>query len=304
MKVGGQAEWLLEPKDPDELHRAWQVARDADLPVRLLGAGADLIVDDGLHRGVVIATTRVDRTFRPGAVESETPFDVGVEEAHRVAPPELSSDPRLVAWCGASLPGLVRKAAELGWSGLEGLVGVPGKLGGAVATNAGGRWGEIWDVIETVRLLTPDGEVVDRKRSECNPVYRDARLGEAVVIGAVLKLEPENKAQVQERGKQFLLEKNSVQPVTEACAGCIFKNPDPEASSGRSAGRLIHELGLRGLERGAAIVSPLHGNFIVNRGGAQAADVLWLIEELRRRVADETGIQLEREVRSWMVEEH
>lgn len=303
MKVGGQAEWLLEPQDPDELHRAWAAAREAGYTVRLLGAGADLIVDDGLHRGVVIATSRLDRTFRPGSVDGETPFENSAEDGARVAPPPLNEDPRLVAWCGASLPGLVRKAGELGWSGLEGLVGVPGKLGGAVVTNAGGRWGELWDVIETVRVLTPDGEVVDLERAECNPAYRDARLGERVVVAAVLRLEPANKFEVQARAKQYLLEKNSVQPVTEACAGCIFKNPDPETSNGRSAGRLVHELGLRGLERGAAIVSPLHGNFIVNRGGAAAADVFWLIEELRRRVADETGVELEREVRSWMVEE-
>ncbi len=302
MRVGGQAEWLLEPTNPDELHRAWVVAREAGMPVRMLGAGADLIIGDGLHRGVVIATARVDRTFRPGTIDCETPFDLGADSMDRVAPAELTEDPRLVAWCGASLPGLVRKAGELGWSGLEGLVGVPGKLGGAVATNAGGRWGEIWEVIETVRVLTPEGEVLDLDRESCNPVYRDGRLGDRVVIGAVLRLRPANKLEVQEKARQFLLEKNAVQPVTEACAGCIFKNPDPELSDGRSAGRLIDSLGLKGMERGAAIVSPLHGNFIINRGGARAEDVFWLVAELRRRVADETGIELQREVRSWMTD--
>ena len=303
MKVGGQAEWLLEPHNPDELHRAWSMARDAGFRVRLLGGGADLIIDDGLLPGVVIATSRVDRIFRPGTVGSETPFEADAEAGAQVAPAALSADPRLVAWCGASLPGLVRAASALGWSGLEGLVGVPGKLGGAVATNAGGRWGEIWEVIETVRVLNSAGAVVDLDRGECDPTYRDGRLGDQVVIGAVLRLRPENKHAVQERAREFLLEKNRVQPVTEACAGCIFKNPDRELSAGRSAGRLIHELGLRGLERGAAVVSELHGNFVINRGGASASDVVGLIEELRARVADATGIELEREVRTWMVEE-
>jgi UDP-N-acetylmuramate dehydrogenase len=299
MKVGGAAEWLLEPRDPDQLQRAWVAAREAGFEVRLLGAGADLIVADGLHPCVVIATGRIDRVFRPGSVASETPFEAAPEDGARVAPPERDEDPRLVAWCGASLPGLVRRAGELGWTGLEGLVGVPAKLGGAVATNAGGRWGDIWDVIETVRVLTLDGEVQDLERTACNPVYRDGGLGELLVVGAVLRLRSSTRREVQERARVFLLEKNGVQPVTEACAGCIFKNPDPEASGGRSAGRLIDDLGLKGLERGAAIVSPLHGNFIVNRGGARAADVFELIEEVRGRVAEATGIALETEVRSW-----
>ncbi len=302
MRVGGQAEWLLEPSNPDELHRALVAAHEGGHRVRMLGAGADLLVDDGLHHGVVIATGRVDRVFRPGIEESETPFDVEPESAARVAPPELSADPRLVAWCGASLPGLVRAASELGWSGLEGLVGVPGKVGGAVVTNAGGRWGELWDVIETVRVLTPSGEVKDLERAACDPTYRDGRLGDQVVVGVVLALRAAGKHEVRDRARQFLIEKNRVQPVTEACAGCIFKNPDPELSDGRSAGLLIDQLGLKGRERGQAQVSSLHGNFIINRGGARASDVFALADEVARCVADETGIELEREVRSWMAD--
>ena len=299
MKVGGQAEWLLEPQNPDELHRAYVAAREAGMPVRLLGAGADTLIADGLHPGVVIATTRVDRLFRPEPDETEGLLDSAPPESSRVAPPARDADPRLVAWCGTSLPGLVRTAGELGWSGLEGLVGMPGKVGGAVATNAGGRWGELWDVIETVRVLTPEGAVRDLARADCNPVYRDGKLGDQVVVGVVLKLEVSNKTKVQAETRQYLLEKNAVQPVTEACAGCIFKNPDKELSDGRSAGLLIDQVGLKGRTRGQAIVSPLHGNFIVNRGGARATDVFTLIEDVRAGVADATGIVLECEVRSW-----
>jgi UDP-N-acetylenolpyruvoylglucosamine reductase len=301
MRVGGQAEWLLEPRTPDELHHALVEAHERGLPVRMLGAGADLIVEDGLHPGVVVSTGLIQRVFRP---EPEARGDAALgeaaaESAGRVAPTERERDPRLVAWCGASLPGLVRTAAELGWSGLEGLVGMPGKVGGAVATNAGGRWGEIWDRIETVRVLTPAGEVRDLDRSECSPVYRDGRLGDLVVVGVLLQLEVSSSARVKETTRQYLLQKNAVQPVTEACAGCIFKNPDRELSEGRSAGQLIDHAGLKGRERGAAIVSPLHGNFIVNRGGARAADVLGLIEEVREEVHAFSGVRLECEVRIW-----
>jgi len=304
MRVGGSAEWLLEPTTPDELHRAWVAVHEAGSALRLLGAGADVIVGDGLHRCVVIATSRLDRVFRPGTMEDdENAFEVQPENVGRVAQPPRDQDPRLVAWCGASLPGLVRAASELGWSGLEGLVGVPGRLGGAVTTNAGGRWGELWDVIETVRVLDEAGEVRDLKREDCSPAYRDGRLGSAIVIGAVLRLQSSTRAEVQDRARSYLLEKNAVQPVTQASAGCIFKNPDREVSDGRSAGQLIDDLGLKGLRRGAAQVSLLHGNFIINLGGARAADVLGLADEVAARVADDAGVQLEREVRTWLADQ-
>lgn len=298
MRVGGRAEWLLEPKSPDELCRALVDAREQGLEARILGGGANLIVQDGVLPGVVIATDCLDRVFRPQDLDEADPFEEATA-APRVAPAPRDVDPRLVAWCGASLPGLVRKATELGWAGLEGLVGVPGHLGGGVAMNAGGRWGDLWDVVETVRVLTPAGEVKDLARADCSPGYRDGGLGEAVVVAAVLRLTPDHPMAVKERAREFLLEKNSVQPVTEASSGCIFKNPDPERSEGRSAGKLIDDLGLKGLARGAASVSEKHGNFIVNRGGATASDVLGLIDEIRARVADATGIELGVEVRRW-----
>lgn len=301
MRVGGRVEWLLEPKSPDELCRALVAAREQGYPVRMLGGGANLIVQDGVLPGVVIATDCLDRVFRPEVEATDDPYAEEVAIS-RVAPASRTDDPRLVAWCGSSLPGLVRKASDLGWAGLEGLVGVPGHLGGGVMMNAGGRWGDLWDVVESVRVLTLDGEVKDLQRADCDPQYRSGNLGDVVVVAAVLRLTPDNTYAVKERAKQFLLEKNRVQPVTESSSGCIFKNPDPELSDGRSAGKLIDDLGLKGLERGAAIVSERHGNFIVNRGGATAADVLGLIDEVRERVADASGIQLSIEVRRWLAE--
>ncbi|MDP6989600.1 MAG: FAD-binding protein, partial [Planctomycetota bacterium] len=221
----------------------------------------------------------------------------------RVAPAPVEEDPRLVAWCGASLPGLVRRAGELGLSGLEMLAGVPGHLGGGVAMNAGGRLGWMWDVVEHVRVLDADGAVRDLAREECAPAYRDGNLGGRIVVSAVLRLELDSSAAVRERGREILLAKNAVQPVVEASSGCIFKNPDPEASAGRTAGELVDACGLKGLSRGAAVVSPLHGNFIVNRGGASAGDVFGLIDDVRERVAEATGIALECEVQQWRNED-
>ncbi len=298
LKVGGRAEWLLEPADPAQLAAAWRAALDLGGEARLLGGGANLIVDDGELPGVVVSTARLRRVFRHA--EAGAGADPFLRETPATETRDLQGDePRLVAWAGASLPGLVRAASELGWTGLEGLVGVPGSLGGGVAMNAGGRWGEMWDVVETVRCLTRDGVEVDLGRSACSPRYRDGGLGDKVVVGAVLRLERDEPASIRARMKQYLSEKRAAQPVTEASCGCIFENPDPAQSEGRSAGVLVEQAGAKGLARGDAVVSELHGNFIVNRGRATATDVLALIEDVRERVAQRFGILLEREVRVW-----
>jgi UDP-N-acetylmuramate dehydrogenase len=296
MRVGGRVEWLLEPADPDELREAWCAARAAGHLPRILGGGANLLIEGGRLPGVVIATERLRRLFRP---ESESdPGDLALP-TRRAAPVERTRDPRLVAWCGATLPSLVQAAKTLGWSGLEGLAGVPGNLGGGVAMNAGGRAGELWDVVERVRVIDEGGELRDLERRECAPRYRDGGLGGRVVVGAVLRLAVDRPEAVKERTRDYLLAKNRVQPVSELSAGCIFKNPDPERSGGRSAGQLVEECGGKGRARGDAIVSPLHANFIVNRGRATAGDVLGLIEEVRDLVAQQSGIRLETEVQIW-----
>jgi len=214
MRVGGHAEWLLEPSHPDQLVEAWSLARERGLRPRILGGGANLVVEDGEHPGVVFATERLSRVFRPhpdvdDASVEEGGRDVYDPELPRVEAMDGDADPRLVAWAGARLPGLVRAAQELGWRGLEGLVGVPGQLGGAVFMNAGGRWGEIWDVIESVRLLLPDGSLVQRERGECEPRYRDGNLGGAVLLGAVLRLEPEDPQTIRTRMRSYLAEKHA-----------------------------------------------------------------------------------------------
>jgi UDP-N-acetylmuramate dehydrogenase len=316
MKVGGRVAWLLEPATPEEFREAYLLARERGHQVRVLGGGANLLVCDGELPFTVLCTSRMGRIFRPGtqpedgadgAPESGSTADperepaplAQLEDLARVAPVPREDDPRLVAWAGASLPGLLRTARELGWSGLEGLVGVPGSAGGAAAMNAGGRWGDFWDVVESVRVLTPEGELRDITRAAAKPSYRDGGLGENIVLGVVLALEVSQRAEVSTVMDTYLREKNALQPVTEASSGCIFKNPDPELSDGRRAGQLIDECGGKELRRGAALVSPRHANFIINSGGAQAADVFTLIEDVRDLVAQKTGLQLATEVRIW-----
>jgi UDP-N-acetylenolpyruvoylglucosamine reductase len=303
LRVGGRAEWLLEPATPDELVAAWRAARAEGFTPRILGGGANLLVPDGVLPGVVITTERLGRVFRPHVDDGTREGEEFEPRSLGLVPLERGADARLVAWAGCSLLALVRITRALGWAGFEGLAGVPGHLGGGVAMNAGGRWGEVWDVVESVRVLTRDGALADLPRAQCTPRYRDGDLGGATVLGAVLRFRVDSKEAVRTRVQDYLRAKGAAQPLTEHSCGCVFRNPDPERSAGKSAGRLIEEAGLKGRARGDAVVSEKHGNFIVNRGHARARDVLDLIEEVRARVADRFGIRLETEVKVWSAED-
>lgn len=309
LRVGGPVEWLLEPATPEELRQAIVRARERGFEPRILGGGANLIIDDAGLAGVVITTDRMNRVFRPveGPPAEDGPGPRVLDEplpSSQMVQPDPALDPRLVGWGGLPLPKLCRTARDLGYSGLEKMAGVPGQLGGGIAMNAGGKdaSGTLWqmsDVVELIRVVGEDGEFHDVERADWSPRYRDGRLGGQVVAAAVLRFEPRPRAEVIESSKAYLRRKNAVQPVTEWSAGCVFKNPDPEESGGRTAGQLVDAAGGKGLRRGDAAISDRHGNFLVNRGNARAVDVFELIEHVEQLVADDFGIALEREVRIW-----
>jgi len=300
LKVGGTVEWLVEPKSPEELIAAVRFAREGGLSVRVLGGGANLLIVPENLSGCVISTDNLNRTFRSTDLEDGGELAGSDAPLSRVAPAPVSDDPRLVLWAGARLPGLVRTAYQLGLRGAELLSGVPGHVGGALAMNAGSReWG-FWDQVERVWLLDPrSGEVSERAREDCSPSYRDGHLDGAIALACVLHFEPDDKALLKKEAEDYLRAKTAAQPVTKKSAGCVWKNPDPEQSDGRGAGKLVDDLGFTGLEVGDAMVSTQHGNFVLNNGAATGAEVLELIEEVERRVLAETGIQLAREVRQW-----
>ena len=300
MHVGGAAEWLLEPGTPEELRAAIAAAREEGFTPRILGGGANLIVADGVLPGVVITTDRMKRIFRP-AQQDAGGATLRIENlpTHHIAPDSREEGLQLVAWSGITLLALLRSAQKLGWTGLEGLAGVPGQVGGGIAMNAGGKYGEMWDVVERLLVVDEEGRFVELPRAECNPTYRNANLGSYVVASALLKFKLSTVHAVGEAIRDYLSQKNKVQPVTEWSAGCVWKNPDKEKSAGRSAGMLVEQCGAKGRVRGDAVVSEKHGNFVVNRGHASASDVLGLISEVEELVAQKTGIQLEREVKVW-----
>lgn len=269
--VGGPAPFVLEPRQRQELLLAVRELRAAGLPFRMLGGGSNLLVlDEGVPE-IVLHTRLMTGIWHHGEIE----------HALRVE-------------AGASLARLVAVAREQGLAGVEPLVGIPGTLGGAVAGNAGSRHGAIGDVLAAVTVVGDDGEP---RELPCTPQqfgYRRSPFRGAVVLDAVLQLCPDEPEAIQERIARILRAKRESQPLSEPSAGCMFRNT-PDAPSGR----LIEQAGCKGLALGGARVSERHANFIVNTGGALAADVLALVERVRAAVRAHAGRELELEVEVW-----
>ncbi len=276
LRVGGTARLLAEPADVADLQTLLRAAAAGGLEVFILGRGSNLIVPDEGVDGLVVALTH----------ESWAGF----------AP---RADGRVWAGAGLRLKALCGLAAKAGLAGFEFLEGIPGSVGGALRMNAGAMGGWMFDVVEEVQLMSLAGELSTRPRAALHCDYRHcAELEHALALGALLR--PAAPAAAAAIGRQidvYRKKRHEAQP-REPSAGCIFKNPP-----GDSAGRLIDGCGLKGERSGGAEVSLVHANFIVNRGGATAADVLALIRYVRRRVREREGVELQPEVllygRSW-----
>ena len=199
-----------------------------------------------------------------------------------------------VAGAGVSLSGLIREAAALNLGGIECLVGIPATIGGAVAMNAGTPDGFIGDFVSAVYFLHPDGTMGEFKPGAGSFSYRmfSAPPG-AVIIGARLGLHRRPAAEIVKEIKQRLKQKKMNQPLALASAGCVWKNPPGEA-----AGRLVEKVGLKGKRHNGAEISAKHANFIVNRGGATAADIKALMDMTSERVQSQFGIALETEIKT------
>ncbi|MBI2900746.1 MAG: UDP-N-acetylmuramate dehydrogenase [Planctomycetes bacterium] len=257
MKVGGPAAFFAEPRTLDELAAATSLG----VPIRVLGAGADLLVNDGGVPDLVVRLTRMHA--RRG----------------------------LYVEAGANLPNLVKETVAEGLGGLECLAGVPATVGGAVAMNAGGRHGEIGDAVRFVDVLE-DGRIRRLSHDEVGFRYRGTALADRIVVGVEFDLRPDPAARA--RYEEILAAKKATQPLGCSNSGCMFRNPP-----GLSAGRLIDEAGLKGAGVGGARVSRKHANFFVNDGIATASDVFRLIDLVRDQVRRRTGIELELEVVVW-----
>lgn len=279
--VGGRADLLARPRSAEAL--AAIVARCSleGIPLRVLGAGANLLVaDDGVD-GVVV--TLEAPAFRGSALNRG-----GRVEAARF-------------FAGVDLQRAVIDTARAGLGGLEGLAGIPATIGGAIRMNAGGVHGTVADRLHSVACITRRGEIATYAAADLDLSYRHSRLPDPIILSAAFRLEEADPIALRQRVKEIMAHKRSTQPLAEHSAGCMFRNPiDPEDSARRvSAGRLIDAAGLKGVAVGGASISPRHANFVVVAPGATATDVLSLCHLVRQRVLDHHGVLLEREVVVW-----
>ncbi len=268
--VGGPVRWVLQPDSLEALGELISRLGRSGHRFLVVGGGANLIAGPGPFEEPLILT----RGIKHGPIF----------EGNRAR-----------AGCGVVVKRLGRLCAERGLGGLEFAEGIPGTVGGAIYMNAGSFGGQMSDVVREVTWFDARG---DRRRQPLSPedfAYRRSPFQSgAVIVEAVFELKPEDAEVLKARLREVAQKRSSSQPPGERSAGCIFKNPP-----GDSAGRLIDELGLKGLSIGGASVSKIHGNFIVNRGDATAADVLSLIERVKDEVSRKSGVRLEEEVILW-----
>jgi UDP-N-acetylmuramate dehydrogenase len=272
-RTGGPADWLVKPRDVDDLS-SFLGELDPAVPVMPVGVGSNLIVRDGGVPGVVV---RLPKSFAK----------VGIEEGNRVR-----------SGGGAMGITVASKARDAGIAGLEFLRGIPGTAGGAVRMNAGAYGREVRDILIEATLVLRDGRVETWPAAKLGYTYRHSELPEgAIVVEALFEGEPGDPAAIGAEMYRIAEEREASQPLRSRTGGSTFKNPP-----GTKAWKLIDSAGCRGLRIGEAQVSEKHCNFLLNLGGASAADIEALGEEVRRRVNEHSGVELEWEIQRVGVE--
>jgi UDP-N-acetylmuramate dehydrogenase len=276
-RVGGPADWLVLARGADEVRAALVAARDAGLPVTILGGGSNVLVADAGVRGVVIR--------------------IHGGEARIV------SDGIVRADAGMTINGLVRWTVNRGIGGLESWAGTPGTVGGAVYGNAHFMGRMIGELIHGVELIDPRGDVIRVEHASMEFGYDRSRLQRTreVLLSADFRVTPGDTPALRAVARASLAYRKRTQPLESASAGCIFQNPDPAVERvpreiPASAGALVDRAGLKGVRAGGAVVSVTHGNFIVNDGTASASDVRRLIERCREQVRARFGVELRDEI--------
>jgi len=274
--IGGPADLMAYPADREDIATLLQEIGRRQLPYFFLGGGTNVLFRDRGFRGVVINLKRMQKI----AIEREYRSIGGLFAV-------------INAEAGALLPRVLAFAAEEGLTGLEFAAGIPGTIGGAVCMNAGTSRGEIGDIIESVGLISPAGELVTKGRDDMGFGYRTSLIPEGyMVVDAKMIVRREDKEKIKDEIKELLDLRKQRQPWGFPNAGSIFKNPHEE-----SAGRLIERAGLKGRTVGDAQVSDKHANFIINRGQAKAADVIKLMEIVQQAVLEVHGVRLEPEIK-------
>lgn len=273
LKIGGVVEIMAFPEDPLSLKNILLAAAKENIRVLIIGAGTNLLVGEKDMKLIAVSM----REFKKIELTKDSDEDTAV----------------LYVGAGTTLQGLLNFAQKNGYSGIEALAGIPGSFGGAVYMNAGSFETEINDVIESVAIMNVQGEISIIEKNKLNFSYRSSNLPEgAIILSANIILRKGDPDEVTKRAKEFLKRKKVSQPLGVLSAGCVFKNPE-----GDSAGRLIDIAGCKGMRKGDVEVSNIHANYFINRGMATFSDFISLMEDVRMKVKQSSGITLEPEIK-------
>jgi len=268
--LGGKADYFIRPRNIEQLQDIVKRCNENNIPIRVMGFGSNLLISDKGLRAAVIKLEKDQFT--------QIEFD----------------GEQITAWAGAELSKLVLTCVEKGLSGMEALTGIPGSIGGAVKMNAGGNFGDIGAVVETVTLMGSQGNIFEKSKPELIFDYRHTNINAKFILNARLKLNEADCEQIMRTVKEVWIYKKNSQPLNTKNSGCIFKNPRSV-----SAGALIDRAGLKGLQIGGAVVSEKHGNFIIAKDDCKSRDVLRLIDAVKQRVKENFDIELELEIEIW-----
>ena len=268
-RVGGPADFFVTPKAKEEVRDVIRICKEAGMPYYIIGNGSNLLVSDAGYRGVIV---QIYKEMNEVKVEGDL----------------------VKAQAGALLSGIAAKALGAELSGFEFASGIPGTLGGACVMNAGAYGGEMKDVLESVTVLTGEGKIIELGRNELELGYRTSVIAKKgyIVLGAVLKLERGDGEKIKTYMDELKEKRVTKQPLEYPSAGSTFKRPE-----GYFAGKLIEDAGLRGFQVGGAQVSEKHCGFVINRDHATAADIMELMRQVQIRVKENSGVDLEPEVK-------
>ena len=268
-RVGGPADFFVTPKAKEEVRDVIRICKEAGMPYYIIGNGSNLLVSDAGYRGVVV---QIYKEMNEVKVEGDL----------------------VKAQAGALLSGIAAKALGAELSGFEFASGIPGTIGGACVMNAGAYGGEMKDVLESVTVLTDEGKIIELGRNELELGYRTSVIAKKgyIVLGAVLKLERGDGEKIKTYMDELKEKRVTKQPLEYPSAGSTFKRPE-----GYFAGKLIEDAGLRGFQVGGAQVSEKHCGFVINRDHATAADIMELMRQVQIRVKENSGVDLEPEVK-------
>ena len=267
-RVGGPADFFVTPKTKEDVRDVIRVCKEVGMPYYIIGNGSNLLVSDAGYRGVIV---QIYKEMNEVKVEGDL----------------------VKAQAGALLSGIAAKALGAELSGFEFASGIPGTIGGACVMNAGAYGGEMKDVLESVTVLTGEGKIIELGRNELELGYRTSVIAKKgyIVLGAV-KLERGDGEKIKTYMDELKEKRVTKQPLEYPSAGSTFKRPE-----GYFAGKLIEDAGLRGFQVGGAQVSEKHCGFVINRDHATAADIMELMRQVQIRVKENSGVDLEPEVK-------